>query len=252
MDWPVSVALAQAVPALPQGKGLHYEPKSTVLQTLEVVSSSDAAAPSATPWVEPEDWFNLRLRSTTLAAVDAGMAGLIGALGGGFVGAMGAWGAALIAFKGARYQADRQSNAAHEQWLRQHRRDAYLRFIGDARAASSELAQLSAPWERGLEPALEQFRSTWGCLKASFHALELEAPQALLLPAQAVLNAAGTHTPAIALQMAHPGRTAPLEDIAQLHSAARQDWDAVEGTLAHFIVCCRQTLHEPASLAAQN
>lgn len=27
MDWPVSVALAQAVPTLPQGKGLHYEPK---------------------------------------------------------------------------------------------------------------------------------------------------------------------------------------------------------------------------------
>ncbi|WP_440581275.1 ATP-dependent DNA ligase [Streptomyces sp. PT19] len=27
VDWPVSVALAQAVPTLPEGKGLHYEPK---------------------------------------------------------------------------------------------------------------------------------------------------------------------------------------------------------------------------------
>ncbi len=27
MDWPVSVALAQAVPTLPTGKDLHYEPK---------------------------------------------------------------------------------------------------------------------------------------------------------------------------------------------------------------------------------
>ncbi|MDI3101821.1 hypothetical protein QJ054_32780 [Streptomyces sp. AN-3] len=190
--------------------------------------------------------------SITLAAVDAGTAGLIGALGGGFIGAMGAWGAALIAFKGARYQADRQSNAAHEQWLRQHRRDAYLRFIGDARAARSELAQLSAPWARDLEPALEQFRSTWGRLQESFDALELEAPKELLLPAKAVLNAAGTHTLAIALRMADPRITAPLEDVAQVHAAARQDWGAVEGALAHFIACCRQSLHVPAPLAAQN
>ncbi|MEU9595363.1 hypothetical protein AB0E06_00920 [Streptomyces sp. NPDC048109] len=28
MDWPVSVALAQAVPTLPVAPGLHYEPKT--------------------------------------------------------------------------------------------------------------------------------------------------------------------------------------------------------------------------------
>lgn len=179
------------------------------------------------------------------------MAGLIGALGGGFIGAMGAWGAALIAFKGARYQADRQGNAAHEQWLRQHRREAYLRFIGDARSVIAELAQLSAPWERDLAPALEQFRSASRRLSESFHALELEAPQELLPPAKAVLDAASTHTLPIALQMADPRNTQPLDDPARVHTAARQDWQVVEATLNIFIAFCRQSLHEPAPIAVQ-
>lgn len=61
--------------------------------------------------------------------VDAITAGLVGALGGAVLGAAGAWGAAVIAFRAARYQADRQADAEHQQWLRQIRRETYASFI---------------------------------------------------------------------------------------------------------------------------
>lgn len=63
------------------------------------------------------------------------MAGLIGALGGGIIGGAGASVAALIAFRGARYQADQQRRGTHEQWLRQMRREAYGGFLTHADAA---------------------------------------------------------------------------------------------------------------------
>ncbi|MEV6121363.1 hypothetical protein AB0M23_12655 [Streptomyces sp. NPDC052077] len=67
--------------------------------------------------------------------MDAGVAGLVGALGGAALGAGGAWGAAIIALKGARYQADTQAKSAHDQWLREMRRESYTRFAEAARAA---------------------------------------------------------------------------------------------------------------------
>lgn len=67
------------------------------------------------------------------------MAGLVGALGGAVLGAAGAWGAALIAFRAAKYQADRQSDAQHQQWLRQIRRDTYIKFLAAADAARLQL-----------------------------------------------------------------------------------------------------------------
>ncbi|MER6148248.1 hypothetical protein [Streptomyces hirsutus] len=68
--------------------------------------------------------------------MDAGVAGLVGALGGAALGAGGAWGAAIIALKGARYQADTQAKSAHDQWLRQMRHESYARFTEAARAAN--------------------------------------------------------------------------------------------------------------------
>ncbi|MFF3247073.1 hypothetical protein ACFYWY_25850 [Streptomyces sp. NPDC002870] len=72
--------------------------------------------------------------------MDAGVAGLIGALGGGIIGATEAWGAALIAFRGGRYQADQQRQSAHEQWLRQIRRDAYTSFLTTVGMLAQQLA----------------------------------------------------------------------------------------------------------------
>lgn len=48
------------------------------------------------------------------------------------LGAGGAWGAALIALRAARYQADRQAESQHEQWLRQVRRETYSTFLDSA------------------------------------------------------------------------------------------------------------------------
>jgi hypothetical protein len=45
---------------------------------------------------------------------------------------------------GARYQADRQGQAAHEQWLRQIRRDAYSAFLSHASAASEVIKRGAA------------------------------------------------------------------------------------------------------------
>ncbi|MFJ6615041.1 hypothetical protein ACIQPT_32750 [Streptomyces sp. NPDC091289] len=71
--------------------------------------------------------------------MDATVAGLVGALGGAVLGATGAWGAALIAFRAARYQADRQADAQHQQWLRQIRRETYASLITLARRIYSRL-----------------------------------------------------------------------------------------------------------------
>ncbi|MFE1545828.1 hypothetical protein ACFW61_35970 [Streptomyces microflavus] len=71
--------------------------------------------------------------------MDATVAGLVGALGGAVLGAAGAWGAALIAFRAARYQADRQADAQQQQWLRQVRRETYRSFLEAAEASKSHL-----------------------------------------------------------------------------------------------------------------
>lgn len=81
----------------------------------------------------PRSHINLWITQTG-GVVDAALAGLIGALGGSALGAGGAWGAARIAFKDARYQADIQAKGAHDQWLRQIRRDAYAQYVKAAKA----------------------------------------------------------------------------------------------------------------------
>lgn len=77
--------------------------------------------------------------------MDAAIAGLIGALGGGALGAAGAWGAAVIAFRGARYQADQQRDGAHDQWLRQVRRETYARFLAAADAMATAVGTTPLP-----------------------------------------------------------------------------------------------------------
>ncbi|MET8685589.1 hypothetical protein ABZV77_15340 [Streptomyces sp. NPDC004732] len=71
--------------------------------------------------------------------MDAAIAGLIGALGGAALGAGGAWGAAKIALQGAKYQADRTAEAAHAQWLRQLRREAYVQLLGTCRGLHRDM-----------------------------------------------------------------------------------------------------------------
>ncbi|WP_327421756.1 hypothetical protein OG763_14545 [Streptomyces sp. NBC_01230] len=116
--------------------------------------------------------------------MDAAIAGLVGALGGGFLGAAGAWGAGLIAFRGARYQADKQAAADREQWLRQIRRDTYSAFIAEAEKMSKHfLAAMEARridrGEDGMERVVELRAAAMRDLEEFQRAqatLELEAP----------------------------------------------------------------------------
>ncbi|MET9470479.1 MULTISPECIES: hypothetical protein [unclassified Streptomyces] len=110
--------------------------------------------------------------------------GLIAVLG-ALVGAAGAWIAALIAGKASRYQADKQAVAAHEQWLRQIRRDLYAGFLAEARAAVVGHFSMLSVWHvtvrgnMGLPPLEETYRRSrdalYGLTRAA-EALQLESP----------------------------------------------------------------------------
>lgn len=125
-----------------------------------------------------------------------GLFAVLGAL----VGAAGAWIAALIAGRASRYQADKQASAAHEQWLRQVRRDLYAEFLGKAREAEraasnayvavrkSEQGQL-IPEDQFNELHLDCTRNSDELSKLA-HSMMLEAPKSL---SDSVENFAGLY-----------------------------------------------------------
>ncbi|MFF3505342.1 hypothetical protein [Streptomyces sp. NPDC003247] len=167
--------------------------------------------------------------------MDAAVAGLVGALGGGFLGAAGAWGAAVIAFRGARYQADRQGETAHEQWLRQIRRDAYTSFITPARTVLEQhlrayAARRQQDWDE-MEAALrpdDAFRE----MTRAFGAVELEAPTEVTDAAEKLRDYL-----TLALHRArHWPRTRPGEDI-------ESQLAALDRAMAELLDLCRDSLH---------
>lgn len=116
--------------------------------------------------------------------MDAATAGLVGALGGATLGAAGAWGAALIAFRAARYQADRQVQGQQQQWLRQVRRETYGDFLRAAEACQTQLLkamsarslhgnpETEAEWRQIRQAAEEDHLRFWTAKSV----LDLEAP----------------------------------------------------------------------------
>ncbi|MFE0132419.1 hypothetical protein ACFWY6_12730 [Streptomyces sp. NPDC059037] len=123
--------------------------------------------------------------------MDAGIAGLVGALCGGVIGAGGAWGAAVIALRGARYQADKQARSAQEQWLRQLRIDTYAQFVRAARSAADHEMML---WLLGgadlprLHREVERNGEHHAALAKAAADLELIAPRAALELAQQLVT----------------------------------------------------------------
>ncbi|MEV0277821.1 hypothetical protein AB0I22_15780 [Streptomyces sp. NPDC050610] len=123
--------------------------------------------------------------------MDAALTGLIGALGGGTIGAGGAWGAAIIAFKGARYQADKQARSAREQWLWQLRREPYAEFVRATRAAARHEVSL---WRAGsdlprLHREVERNPEHREALAKAAADLELIAPRTVMDLAEGLVDA---------------------------------------------------------------
>jgi hypothetical protein len=159
--------------------------------------------------------------------VDAAIAGLVGALGGGLLGATGAWGAALIAFRGARYQADQQRESARDQWLRQIRRDAYTQFITAAQQIHQTLAHLhDADTPARHEELRRQVNQQIHALHHAKTVMQLEAPSHIATHADQITNVAITTShgfrqePPDVLQSL--ARLVELGDLIQSHLALCQ------------------------------
>ncbi|MFC7812981.1 hypothetical protein [Streptomyces olivaceus] len=126
--------------------------------------------------------------------MDATTAGLIGALGGAALGAGGAWFAALIALKGSRYQADRQADSSHQQWLRQIRRETYARYLSKARGFFRLVIEASSEARRGGGEAIalvgQQLYEAALDLGWEAEAMKLEADASLIRPIDALSDSA--------------------------------------------------------------
>ncbi|MFE6683592.1 hypothetical protein [Streptomyces sp. NPDC057729] len=168
--------------------------------------------------------------------MDAGLAGLIGALGGGLIGAAGASLAAWIAFRGARYQVDRQNAAAHEQWLRQIRRDLYIQFTVSCRACYEQMrvavnddGQVDAAkvhlWVEAAEAVSEAYR-----------AMELEAPDPLVRLTELLRNVSAPDRSVV--EAARAGGSLSLQHSLEEEQRLMRYYELVK----RFVVECRESL----------
>lgn len=175
---------------------------------------------------------------------------------GALVGAAGAWIAALIAGKAARYQADKQAAAAHEQWLRQLRRDLYAAFLAEARAAvEGHLSILSSPMHATLRrnmglPPLEE---TYGRCREALHgltraaeALQLESPLEVHRHATAFTQACYQFvesTIAYLDETAAGDQPAPrLVDDQSFRTLVTEPYEQVRQRLEELTVACRTSI----------
>ncbi|MFJ2205958.1 hypothetical protein [Streptomyces microflavus] len=177
--------------------------------------------------------------------MDAGLAGLVGALGGGLIGAAGASVAALVAFRGARYQVDRQTEATREQWLRQIRRDLYIGFITACRACF-EQARGAVDERSGLVDAekVASWREASQAAFAAYRALELEAPAPLVRLAWRVLGLGGPSFPVFMAAAGEGDSTLAPEDLMR-HKRQHGEFHLLT---AAFVEACRESLHSEEPL----
>ncbi|MFI2620548.1 hypothetical protein [Streptomyces sp. NPDC018584] len=173
--------------------------------------------------------------------MDAGLAGLVGALGGATLGAAGAWGAALIAFRGARYQADKQSQSAHDQWLRQIRRETYAAFLGFAQTAADRprglVAALSARRHAEAQQILDAIEADVANLDRAYGAVLLEAPSAV--------SEAARHFIGELNNLLLAGRVALAQGSG--HESVRGRHSAAYLLLKSLADTCRSSLQDPVS-----
>ncbi|MFZ4266594.1 hypothetical protein [Streptomyces arboris] len=172
--------------------------------------------------------------------MDAGLAGLIGALGGGLIGAAGASAAALIAFRGARYQVDRQTEATREQWLRQIRRDLYIEYITACRACSEHMYSAVDELSGRVDPAkVAAWREASQAALAAYRALELEAPVPLVRSAARVIGVSRPSSPVLMAAAGEADSTLVPVDLRRYF----QQRGEFHGLTREFVEACRESLH---------
>jgi hypothetical protein len=171
--------------------------------------------------------------------MDAGLAGLIGALGGGFIGAVGATVAAQLAYRGARDASERQAQALREEWLRQQRRDAYVNFYNAARVLYLLLRETAYAATNGSWEPPEQARQTVRVLGDASGVLAMEATQRILDEADSLSTRLATVYSEI--RDFDPGVTNP-----ELRAKGR-DWYLELRSIFEesevWLVHCREELH---------
>ncbi|NEC03427.1 hypothetical protein [Streptomyces anulatus] len=180
--------------------------------------------------------------------MDAGLAGLIGALGGGLIGAAGASAAALIAFRGARYQVNRQTEATREQWLRQIRRDLYIGFITACRACFEHGRDTVNERSRQVDAAkVADWREAAKAVSVAYRALELEAPAPLVRLAGEVVKRNGPSFAVMEAAGAGADNTLSPEDLRQANLRNGEFYVLT----AEFVEECRTSLHSEEPIHPQ-
>ncbi|MFE5092445.1 hypothetical protein ACFRCI_19225 [Streptomyces sp. NPDC056638] len=168
--------------------------------------------------------------------MDAGLAGLIGALGGGLIGAAGASVAAWIAFRGARYQVDRQNAAAHEQWLRQIRRDLYIQFAAACRACYEQMRVAVNDSGEVDDAGVRRWIEAQQAVTEGYRAMELEAPDPLVRLAELLRSL--SDPPWSVMEAARMGGT-----LSQQHNVdVEQQLIRYNELVKRFVVECRESL----------
>ncbi|SCF56939.1 hypothetical protein [Streptomyces sp. Ncost-T10-10d] len=168
--------------------------------------------------------------------MDAGLAGLIGALGGGLIGAAGASIAALIGFRGARYQVDRQTAATHEQWLRQIRRDLYVKFIADCRTCCNQMRDAVNDAGEVDTAGVQRWAEAAAAVTEAYRSMELEAPDPLVRLAERLRTMSGPDSSV--REAARTGTTLSHQD----NLRAEQQLITYYELVRLFVVACRESL----------
>ncbi|WP_432182066.1 hypothetical protein [Streptomyces sp. NBC_00063] len=185
--------------------------------------------------------------------MDAGLAGLVGALGGAVIGAGGAWGAALIALKAARYQADTQVQANHDHWLREKRSDAYGEFLRHVQLTLDEgpfhdaayvrpTGPVGPDWGSVGELAVEAMERADELARAA-QAVELHAPRHLMANVRALAEA--VMEMAIQINMTSPESGLAEEDVEQYRGHLRR----AERLRIDLVTECQSALQGAPALA---
>ncbi|MFJ8077009.1 hypothetical protein ACIQ7Q_24475 [Streptomyces sp. NPDC096176] len=165
------------------------------------------------------------------------------ALAGAGIGAAGAVAAARHAALGARYQADKQAAAQHQQWLRQLLQKAYADFLAGATLNAGRIEEAFEKLDAGQnDRALDLITSAdHASMATQLATLEVEAPDAVITAARTfTILIAGARQQVMEHLLAHQAGTP--HDRETLRSERARFHDALLTTHMAFLNAARASL----------